>query len=403
MGSYAFLQLGNLEVDWGKNDFYFDHGELFQSSDIIDRATGDINEKIAFQKTLRDVATRLQLLGHSLKSVQYRHESALVKNDYDIEDKFLCFESVKEAFGGLDVGAVPAGYRNYIDDDAWEIVTDRIIEREAVSDPEDVRLVKAHLSDVFSDFNPRDILALLAQNPANLDIPLVWNFDDIIQGGWAIEEEFDTEAQPKNRYLIVTEGNSDSLVIRKAFELLRPDIDDFFYFIDMEENYPFTGVGNLHNFVQGLTKINIQNRTIIIYDNDAEGSAKYSESAALSLPDNMQVIKVPDLEDFKDFETIGPSGQARDDINGRAVAIECFLDLNFSHKENPRVRWTTFNNRNQQYQGELENKVKYFKEFMRIEEVGSYNIDKLQKLLDEITKTAVDIADHEAEKESTIL
>ena len=43
---------------------------------------------------------------------------------------------------------------------------------------------------------------------------------------------------------------------------------DFFDFVDMTENYPFTGAGNLYRFCQGLARIRIQNRILVVLDND---------------------------------------------------------------------------------------------------------------------------------------
>ena len=37
----------------------------------------------------------------------------------------------------------------------------------------------------------------------------------------------------------------------------QPDFDDFFTFVDMADNYPFTGAGSLVNFCAGLAKIGI--------------------------------------------------------------------------------------------------------------------------------------------------
>ena len=34
MGTMITLALGRLEVDWGKNDLFMDHGALYQQSDI---------------------------------------------------------------------------------------------------------------------------------------------------------------------------------------------------------------------------------------------------------------------------------------------------------------------------------------------------------------------------------
>lgn len=134
----------------------------------------------------------------------------------------------------------------------------------------------------------------------------------------------------------------------------------------MEEGYPFSGTGNLHRFTQGLISIWIENNTIIVYDNDAEGVAKMQATKRLSLPPNMRVVQLPSLDVFLDFKTIGPTGIGRADINGKAAAIECYLDLERSELPEPMVRWTTFNRELDVYHGELQHKTQYMKDFLQL-------------------------------------
>ena len=45
----------------------------------------------------------------------------------------------------------------------------------------------------------------------------------------------------------------------------------------MEEGYPFSGAGNLCEFVQGLISITVQNNVIVVFDNDAEGVVSFNQ------------------------------------------------------------------------------------------------------------------------------
>ena len=94
------------------------------------------------------------------------------------------------------------------------------------------------------------------------------NFDEVVRNGW-VERDAITHGVT-NKFLIVTEGTSDSRILRKVIDLLRPHINDLCYFVDMEGGYPFTGTGNLFNFVKGLGSIKIQNDVLVIFDNDVE-------------------------------------------------------------------------------------------------------------------------------------
>src|SRR5438270_10468674 len=84
----------------------------------------------------------------------------------------------------------------------------------------------------------------------------------------------------------------------------------------MNEGYPFSGTGNLYNFTKGLISIAVQSNIVIIYDNDAEGVSSFNRTTKLNIPANMRVLKLLDLPEFKNFETVGPSGRHQADING---------------------------------------------------------------------------------------
>jgi hypothetical protein len=198
---------------------------------------------------------------------------------------------------------------------------------------------------------------------------------------------------PEVRFLIVTEGSSDAKILAHALKLLRPEIEDFFRFVDMEEGYPFTGTGNLHKFCQGLVSIGVLNRVLIVYDNDAEGTARYEATRRLTLPPNMHVMKLPDLSEFERCPTVGPNGEGCENVNGRAAAIECYLDLTWRAQATPCIRWTSYNREVSAYQGELMNKDIYKRRFLelRFKETG-YDFSKLDALLDAVVAECVSIA-----------
>lgn len=223
------------------------------------------------------------------------------------------------------------------------------------------------------------VLQLLARNPSAKDLPVTWQFADVEDGGWAHRTEFVRPLDQSNRFLIVTEGSSDAGIIRHALKLLKPYLLDFFDFVDMNEGYPFSGTGNLFNFTKGLISIAVQNNVVIIYDNDAEGVFNFNRTARLNVPRNMRVLKLLDRPEFYDFQTVGPSGHHTGDINGRAAAIECYLDVGAS----PVVRWTSYNRELNVYQGELVGKTDYMRRFYEVATLdGLYDLSKIATLVD---------------------
>ena len=154
------------------------------------------------------------------------------------------------------------------------------------------------------------------------------------------EHELYEGVPEQNRVLVVTEGSSDSAILREALFLVATDVTDFFEFVDMSENYPFTGTGNLFRFCQGLARIKIQNRILVILDNDTAGHNAYWRIKALDLPSRMRVSLLPDLEECRRVRTLGPSGTQYEDVNGTAVSVEWFLDTSIPDHPEPTVRWT---------------------------------------------------------------
>jgi hypothetical protein len=167
---------------------------------------------------------------------------------------------------------------------------------------------------------------------------------------------------------------------------LRPHIADFFDFVDMEEGYPFSGTGNVYRFVQGLISIAVLNNVLVLFDNDAEGCINHARCCDLNVPDNMRILKLPDLPAFDQFRADGPGGEHQANINGKAAAIECYLDLPLD----ACVRWTSFLDKAGCYQGELIGKDLHKKRFLdqRAREDG-YDYTKLGRVLDEIVAAAI--------------
>jgi hypothetical protein len=253
----------------------------------------------------------------------------------------------------------------------------------AADDPEYVRL---YAGEAMENLSAYTVLNLLALNPHARGLPVTWQFADVEEGGWATRRAFVKPLDAADRFLIVTEGSSDARIIQHAFKLLRPHVADFFQFVDMEEGYPFSGTGNLYRFLQGLISISIQNNVVVLYDNDAEGVENHERSRALNVPGNMAIMKLPDSPDLMEFDAIGPSGTAKADINGRASAIECYLDLG----PNSIVRWTSFNSRRGIYQGELVDKTHHMRRFLgQRERIAGYDYSRIEAVLEMIVAGCV--------------
>lgn len=102
-------------------------------------------------------------------------------------------------------------------------------------------------------------------------------------------------------------------------------------------------------------------------------------------------MKLPESKCFDNFLTIGVSGESQQNINGRAVAIECFLDFTKTKKPFHRVRWTNYIKDKDDYQGSLEDKESYIKPFKNLRDKDEYDFSKLKILVDAIYQNCIQL------------
>lgn len=402
MGSMITLGIEKMEIDWGKNHLFHDHSPLFQKHDIklipyyyVDRDTEKsiIEMKEGYSKKLSTIKHRLDLMGYIINSIAAMFKSQLDEAEYYESGVDIVFEQYYHAIYSIDLNKVDMridsnGYVDLQDGcngyDFGEyarkcVLNDAEIAKHMLKKEQD----KWDISYFLENIDPYITLRILAENPVNKDFELQWRFTDVVEGGWVKREDIVCALPQNNKILIVTEGTSDSFVIKKAIDSLYPDISDFFDFIDMQNNYPFTGVGNLYNFCMGLAKIKILNNILVIFDNDTAGIEKYELSLLLNKPRNLHICRLPNHDSFNEFKTIGPSGEIKSNINGKAVAIECFLDFNSISDNSIYVRWTSYSKGKDQYQGELFSKDELVRTFKSSNLCSdSYDVSKLKYLID---------------------
>lgn len=403
MGSMITLGIGKMEIDWGKNNIYRNHSKLFQKSDrrsipyYYSNEYSDeliIEMKDGFSRKMHFVKSRLDLLGYSMEKLENTYNQFLKELDFHSIDVKIPFHVFKEVIYNIDVKKVNVlefeleGYQYGYDFGEYArdcLMKDAEINRLFENYSEEHKFhLKYDLETYMENIDPYVLIRIIAENPMNNNLDLQWRYKDIVEGGWESEDNIFKGLDSKDKILIVTEGSSDSFILRKTLENLYVDVADFFEFVDMNENYPFTGVGNLYNFFLGLVRINVQNNIIIVFDNDIAGNEKYCLAKDKVTPDNIMIYKLPELQEFDSFQTIGPSGKSIEDINLKAVSIECFLDLS-NEKYAPLIRWMSYSKKVDQYQGVLVNKDKYVRRFKSIDLLNSsYNSCKLKFLIDDI-------------------
>ena len=393
MASMIDLAVGRFEVDWGRNTIYRDHSPLFQAeADVVpvphyyfdgsqEKVTVEYKDGLA--KSIPAVLERLDLLGHTREACEREFDA--VAESHRLDTARFDHERLRTALASVDVTSVSA---DYAEGGVGKFFRREIAPRLQLEPPVDRDGFDASVA--MDALSPYAVLRLLADNPNASGLPVGWAFADAIEDGYAERADFVRPLEAAHRFLVVTEGSSDAKILRQAFGLLRPHVADFFDFVDMGDGYPFTGTGNMYRFVQGLIGISVQNKVVVVFDNDAAGSATCERCRLLGVLPNMRIVKLPDLPAFRGFPTVGPQGEHAADINGRAAAIECYLDIG----SEARVRWTSYEASVGVYQGALEAKERYAREFLRQRnrEAG-YDYSRIDAVLASIVDSAIAIAE----------
>ena len=394
MGSIISLGIGRFEIDWGKNSFFVNHSSLFLPGDIkpVPYYYADDRKEMrpGYARHLSSVVRRLELLGFTLSACRRYFTEATEGAPEGYPEPAISFDLFARALANVNVDKMrlPDEPEHY---DLGEYVAQNIL-----NDPEftqtapELESLTRDDGTFFENLHPYVILRLLAESPNNLEKDVCWRFADLVEGGWVQQNELYEPLSDQDRYLVVTEGSTDTAILKKTLPLLQPDVVDFFEFVDMSQNYPFTGTGNVVNFCRGLAKIRIQNRVIVVLDNDTAGRAAFDSIRQLNLPPNLRVMTLPAIDEMQECHTLGPTGDSVEDVNGRGVSIECFLDLRYGPKGTPSVRWTGYNSALDAYQGELVNKDGYVRASLKaIGQDQRYDLTKLYKLWSSILNVCV--------------
>lgn len=423
MGTSIELCVGNVSLSYSKNHMGIDYGYLFQDGDLIHRKSESIDYEYyeenpelkheieeaeeTFARALYRVIPRLNILGYTLDAARAEYysliaEAAEISSEIDTDEskkEYLTFEEFCHLACRYPLSGLTNDYIEYDTPDRDTISQGRLatdselFDRVPWSGGSDLYWSEAsYLSSRVCILSAESMLQVFAQNAANSDVEVTWEFGPIVHAGWVQREEFRAGALQKQKVLIATEGTSDTRIIKRALQVLRPDVADFFNFVDVDERHPYWGTGNLVKFAEGLLRIEVLNQVLFVFDNDAEGVDAFRKFEKLNSPANMRAMLLPDLDEFREFITLGPEGVSASDINGRAAAIECYLDLRLDQYPPAQVTWSNFKKDIDAWHGVLDHKESYSKHFYEQSDNqlldGTYNVSKLLKLIDTLIQEA---------------
>jgi hypothetical protein len=420
MGTEIILNIGGINLTYSKNERGIDHGSLFQDKDrkryrseqidydFFDESDEELEKcEMAFVRSLRDILPRLELLGFTLDTAKLEYEQLLLEDTILEEESsekidYMTFEEFVQFVAQYPIAD--------LDD---KLVLDRGEEREEkirgrFNNNSNIKRIPpislycefdsysevSYFGNLINFLRPYSVLRILAENKDNLDIDVIWHYGLLVGNGWAKREEFISGAKRHEKFHIVTEGISDARILKHALFLLKPDVQDFFTFIDVKHNYPFSGVGNLVNFAKGLVAIDVHNNMVFLFDNDAVGYEAYKKCIEIKLPNNLCATILPELNQFHNFpiQEKDQNHISYGDINHSAAGIECYLDLK-SVDGNPLVSMTSYVKNVDRSQGALRYKQKYEEKFLNQskDSIASYDTKNIEAVLNVLISKCRDI------------
>ena len=197
------------------------------------------------------------------------------------------------------------------------------------------------------------------------DEQIILDYSELVNGGYCdeIQDENDFVSE---KILLLTEGISDSEFISRSLKILYPHLSKFYYFMEFETMNVSGGVSFLSHYIKAFAGAKISNMIIGLFDNDSAAQDELRNLRGISLPQNIRIFKLPEIDIAKKYPTIGPMQNQDININGMACSIELFFGKDILQQDDGNftpIRWTGYKDRIDQYQGEIKNKDELQKKF----------------------------------------
>ena len=179
-------------------------------------------------------------------------------------------------------------------------------------------------------------------------------------------ESFIGDYATSSKIIVLTEGSTDTEILKKSLRLLYPHLYDYYTFMDFGVKPP-GGVGHLINAVKSFAGAGIENRVIALFDNDTAAYSAVGNLSKLKLSNNIKNTHYPDIELAESYPTNGPNGISNQNINKLACSIELYLgrDVLENNGELIPIQWKGHDEKTGKYQGKILNKTDIQKQFRK--------------------------------------
>ncbi|MFF2751371.1 hypothetical protein ACFVVA_38280 [Kitasatospora sp. NPDC058048] len=321
---------------------------------------GDMSTAFGYSATAETVAKRLSLMGFTPQRCK-AEMAELLRDLHMIDGEDALYVPVS---GTPDGEHLPIAW-----EDVVEIGLRALIASSKRSDAQEPleSFATACLDELepFREFDadPRTLLAALLHGQAP-DTVVRLDLHDLLAAGYftrhdAVSElalqELATEMASSGPIIVMTEGTTDARFLKRGLQIVAPELAGYFTFLDPDAKAP-GGAPELVKSLRAFAAAGIMNRVVALVDNDAAGRQAVKTLSGAPLPDRFKVCLLPDLDYVNDYPTLGPTGDTRYNINGRACSVEFYFGLDCLRADSGEplpVRWTGFNGAINDYQGEL--------------------------------------------------
>lgn len=242
----------------------------------------------------------------------------------------------------------------------------------------------------------------IALETASPQDQLTYDLSDLIASGWVDEADdlvgmaediMNEDFLLSRRVIVLTEGDTDRRILERSLKLLYPHLSEYFHFFDFNLGKVGGGAGELSNLVKAFAAADVRHRVLALFDNDTAAKAALSNLDTDSLPSNIAVRYYPSLPLARSYPTLGPSGQARMDVNGLAGSLELYMGQDVLKDDGggfPPVQWTGYDRKILAYQGAILDKKGVLDRFMeklercenRSEQINDYDWEGIRAIID---------------------
>lgn len=381
MGSFCNLYIGACSISWSKSAVNPLLLSLFQTGDFktytieeeTDQQLGEekiFREIFEYSNSAKNIKDRLEIMGFTIQKVIEEFEIAKARQIEMNEGINSGVYSENHWVLSQSELLKKSTFQQFIE------ATKEIIEqnlRDTISSTSNSKnpLVAYLLhSEEFINFpfhyDERVLVRAMLDNIPDGTI-VSYDITDLVHAGYyecaelvhsITIENYKSGHELGEKFLVLTEGSTDIEILKSTLKLLYPHLEEYYSFMDFGNANASGSAGSLVASVKSFVGAGIKNKIIAIFDNDTAAGAALLGLKKTAIPDNIRILKYPDIDIANNYPTIGPSGTSKMNINGLACSIELYLgkDILVDKDEFTPIHWKGYDPGTGRYQGEIINK-----------------------------------------------